>query len=1152
MTDLSSIKFPPIYKEGNSYAEYTRDLDIWLLIKVAQPEEQGPLVHRTLTGKSKAACRDLTVTQIGSANGLKLIRERLDKLYLGEQNLRIYNALDSFEKFKRPSNMTVSDFIFEFESLHAVINDHKCQYPDGVLAYKLIKAANLSTENERLCRATVATGEFSYTTVVEQLKKLFNEIPIHTSQETPIKLETAYHTCCGYSHESDINNTEYIEGNEYEDQNNENEQNQFHEEHDIYYTPSTNRNFYPNNVKNSYTYRPPNSNPNNRFPHQKRPFPPHNNPNYRSSMNRFSETRPPTNGEYKNLKAMYSSDPNTPNPKDNRGNHTICRRCKSIYHWITDCPHNGTVNQSRQSNSAFYTKSEDEVYIALLQSCNPSPQDQVSNLTAETLCHGVIDSGCSKTVAGRNWLNDYLSTLPENESQNINFCESNAVFRFGDSSPVTSEGKTLLPVIMGGKKVQLETEIVSSDIPLLLSKDTMKSAKAKQDYENDCISLFGKSQDMICTKSGHYAIPICSARNSKSTNLSDFNIILYNFQNSNEKSSDETARKLHHQFGHPSSRRLINYIKTAGINDSDLFKAIENVSNVCNTCKRYKRVSPRPIVTFPLATNFNETVALDLKIYENNSIYFIHVIDHATRFSAASIIRSKKSEVVVNAFFKIWISIFGTPGKVLSDNGGEFANSEFVAMCESLNINYITTAAEAPWSNGLVERHNAVIGEVVNKILEEVNCSLDVALCWAVNAKNSLQNIYGFSPYQLVFGQNPTLPTVLTSRLPALEGITESKVVAEHLNALHQARQEFIKAEASEKIRRAMKAKTRTHTNVHYLPGDEVFYKRESDDRWKGPGRVIGQDGTKVLVKTPCSLISVHSCRICLTGESEERRNSQDTLNHDESNNSNSTEIEPEKHSEDEIDSLQKKVQLIINEKDSSADVPVLETNTTTPAESNDLVGPVNNPENLPVTDTDLNSDNSANDLNPVIDHNIFTVDETDDLNPVTNSNSSIVEEESDDLNSENQLSSTENADLVISNTTLSNLEFPKRNQCIKYRTSQENDWSHVKYLNRAGKATGKYNNWLNVKNIDDDKEYSLDWNQVSEWQPIEHHVFLGTYEDKFEEARVKELNNWKSMNVYQEVEDTGQPYISVRWVYKEKIVGEKTEKKSPPRSKGI
>ena len=79
MADLpGSMKAPPIYKEGNSYTEYVRDLEIWLLLKVATAEEQGVLVFRTLTGKAKAACHDLTVAQIGSDQGLQLIRERLD------------------------------------------------------------------------------------------------------------------------------------------------------------------------------------------------------------------------------------------------------------------------------------------------------------------------------------------------------------------------------------------------------------------------------------------------------------------------------------------------------------------------------------------------------------------------------------------------------------------------------------------------------------------------------------------------------------------------------------------------------------------------------------------------------------------------------------------------------------------------------------------------------------------------------------------------------------------------------------------------------------------------------------------------------------------------------------------------------------------
>ena len=53
--------------------------------------------------------------------------------------------------------------------------------------------------------------------------------------------------------------------------------------------------------------------------------------------------------------------------------------------------------------------------------------------------------------------------------------------------------------------------------------------------------------------------------------------------------------------------------------------------------------------------------------------------------------------------------MFGTPGKFLSDNGGEFANQEFIDFAEIFGINGKTTAAESPWSNGLCERHNLVV-----------------------------------------------------------------------------------------------------------------------------------------------------------------------------------------------------------------------------------------------------------------------------------------------------------------------------------------------------------------------------------------------------------------------------------------------------------
>ena len=155
-------------------------------------------------------------------------------------------------------------------------------------------------------------------------------------------------------------------------------------------------------------------------------------------------------------------------------------------------------------------------------------------------------------------------------------------------------------------------------------------------------------------------------------------------------------------------------------------------------------------------------------------------------------------------------------------------------------------------------------GENVTKIVRDVNCELPVALSWAVSAKNSLHNIHGFSRNQLVFGRNPNFPSVLTDKLPALEGKTTSEVVRDNLNAMHAARKAFVTSEASEKIRRALRHNVGKSVDVKYVTGDGVYYKRSSDSKWKGPGTVIGQDGQQVLVKHGSVYVRVHPCRLML------------------------------------------------------------------------------------------------------------------------------------------------------------------------------------------------------------------------------------------------------------------------------------------------
>ena len=103
---------------------------------------------------------------------------------------------------------------------------------------------------------------------------------------------------------------------------------------------------------------------------------------------------------------------------------------------------------------------------------------------------------------------------------------------------------------------------------------------------------------------------------------------------------------------------MISYLKVA----------TDSVTNTCETCIKFKKPRPHPIVTFPLASSFNEVVAMDLKSWQ--SYQLLVMVDLDTRFCSAAVLTNKKLESVASALFSEWISTFGAPRKFLSDNGG--------------------------------------------------------------------------------------------------------------------------------------------------------------------------------------------------------------------------------------------------------------------------------------------------------------------------------------------------------------------------------------------------------------------------------------------------------------------------------------------------
>ena len=71
-------------------------------------------------------------------------------------------------------------------------------------------------------------------------------------------------------------------------------------------------------------------------------------------------------------------------------------------------------------------------------------------------------------------------------------------------------------------------------------------------------------------------------------------------------------------------------------NDKELMQIVDNVIKACEICQGYKKTPPRPVVGLPLASNFNETVCLDL-ITIKQGTWIVHLIDAFSRYSAACV-----------------------------------------------------------------------------------------------------------------------------------------------------------------------------------------------------------------------------------------------------------------------------------------------------------------------------------------------------------------------------------------------------------------------------------------------------------------------------------------------------------------------------------
>ena len=87
----------------------------------------------------------------------------------------------------------------------------------------------------------------------------------------------------------------------------------------------------------------------------------------------------------------------------------------------------------------------------------------------------------------------------------------------------------------------------------------------------------------------------------------------------------------------------------------------------------------------------------------------------------------------------------------------------------------------------------------------------------------------------------------MNSGPPGYEGVTNSKVFADNMSALMLGREEFVKAESSHILKKALKSKIHAR-GENIVEGDNIYFKKGKEKVWRGPVKVVGVNGKKLFV----------------------------------------------------------------------------------------------------------------------------------------------------------------------------------------------------------------------------------------------------------------------------------------------------------------
>ena len=181
----------------------------------------------------------------------------------------------------------------------------------------------------------------------------------------------------------------------------------------------------------------------------------------------------------------------------------------------------------------------------------------------------------------------------------------------------------------------------------------------------------------------------------------------------------------------------------------------------CDICQKTiskGKVTKVPLEKLPIIDTPFKRVSIDIigKIYppsEKGHQFILTMMDHASRYPDAVPLKNIDTETVAEALVDMFSRV-GVPEEVLSDLGTQFTSDCMKEVSRLLSIRQLTTSPYHPMCNGLVERFNGTLKQMLKRLCAEKPKQWHRYINAILFAYREIpQDSTGFSPFEVLFGR---------------------------------------------------------------------------------------------------------------------------------------------------------------------------------------------------------------------------------------------------------------------------------------------------------------------------------------------------------------------------------------------------------------